>query len=395
MKHLIKIIGVSLVLSFLVAGVFSPAWAQKEPYKIGCNFELTGPLSGILAYAKNGLILEQERVNAQGGIDGHPLELIFEDNGTDVNKAANIQTKFARNKEIKAIVGPLWSIFSPALYPISEREKIPQLFMCAPSAYEHKMKKEWIFHTPQGDVPLAGRLMDLIMARGYKKVFVFHDRDQIWIETAKLMKVMGQKQGVEVFITKETFQAIDTDVTPQILKFKDQLKNYNALWLGTGGPTGGVVMRNLLDQGIRMPAMGNHAWGFGFTLAAGKEAIEGVEFVAGKAVVADQLDDSDPQKPILLDFDKRMKARWNMPADQVSSHAYDSVWILYHAFKRAGENPTRAKLRDAIEKTKNFVGCTGIFNYSPTDHDGLDKKSFAFIKVENNKFVRLKLPKYE
>jgi branched-chain amino acid transport system substrate-binding protein len=60
-----------------------------------------------------------------------------------------------------------------------------------------------------------------------------------------------------------------------------------------------------------------------------------------------------------------------------------------------GENPTRTQLRDAIEKTRNFVGVTGIYNYGPTDHLGLTKKSLAFIKIQNNRFVRIKLPKYE
>ena len=139
MKHLIKIIVISLVISFLGIGAFSPAWAQKAPYKIGCNLELTGALANFLSFAKNGLILEQERVNAQGGIDGHPLELIFEDNAMDIPKAISIAMKFSRTKEIKAIIGPLWSVMTPTMYPVIEREKITQFNLCAPSAFERSM----------------------------------------------------------------------------------------------------------------------------------------------------------------------------------------------------------------------------------------------------------------
>ncbi|MGZ4857905.1 MAG: ABC transporter substrate-binding protein [Methanobacteriaceae archaeon] len=396
MKHLVKIVWINLVISALVVGVISPVWAQKAPYKIGCNFEFSGIYAGAMSYVKKGLILEQERVNVQGGIDGHPLELIFEDNGFDIPKAANIQQKLARNKEIKAIIGPMSSLFSPTIYPITEREQIPQLFMCAPSGFERKMKRHWIFHTPQGDIPLSGRLMDLIMGRGYKKVFAFIGRGQIFIEAGKLMKEIGQKNGVEVFITNETYQPGDTDMTAQIVKVKDQLKSYDAIWLGCSGVQGVSILRNLKEQGIRMPVLGNHMWGFQATLTTGKELLEGAEIVSGKVSVAEQLDDSDPQKPILLAFDKRMKARWDgLPADQISSHAHDSILILYHAFKKAGENPTRAQLRDAIEMTKNLVACGGIFNYSATDHDGLDRKSLALVRIENNKFVRIKFPQYE
>jgi len=396
MKLLRKIIGIHLVISISIVGLTLPAWAEKKPYKVGCNFEMTGGFANFVAIIKNGLILEQERINAQGGIDGHPLELIFEDNGMDITKMANVNRKFARNKEIQAIIGPLWSAGSTALIPVAEREKIPQIAIWAPSSVERRLKPNWVFSIPQGDVILAERLMDLVMGRGYKRLFVFSEQAPNWIDAQNNMKAIGEKNKIEVFISPETYQANDMDMTPQILKFKDQLKNYNAIWLGTNGVLGATIMRNLSAQGIRMPVIGTHAWGFGFTLEIGKEAVEGAEFVAGKAVVTDQLDDSDPQKPVIVDFDRRMKARWNgMPAEQLSGHSYDAIWILYHAFKRAGENPTRAQLRDAIEKTRNFVGVTGIYNYSPTDHLGLTKKSLAFIKIQNNRFVRIKLPEYE
>jgi branched-chain amino acid transport system substrate-binding protein len=395
-KHLIHFVGIVLLLFTFVSGTFSGALAESEPYKIGVNLSLTGPLAQLMAFIKNGLVLEQERVNAQGGIDGHPLELIFEDSGMDITKMANIHRKFARNKEIKAIIGPLFSTATPTLTPIAEREKIPEIVLCPMSPVERQRKPNWAFYIAHGDPIVADRVIDLAKARGHKKIFVFHDQDPTYIGIANNMKKFGQKQGIEVFITKETFHTTDTDVTPQILKFKDQLKNYDALFIDTNGATGSIVMRNLLTQEIRMPVMAPHGWGFGFTLALGKEAVEGVELVSGKACVTYELEDSDPQKAVIADFDKRMKARWNgMPAEQLSGHSYDAIWILYHAFKRAGENPTRAQLRDAIEKTKNFVGVTGIYTYTPTDHEGLTKKALAFIRIQNNQFTRIKLPEYE
>ncbi len=368
--------------------------ADKAPYKVGVNLALTGPLSGLMTYVKNGLVLEQERINAQGGIDGHLLELIFEDSGLDITKAANIQRKFGRNKEIKAIIGPLFSTATPTLTPIADREKIPEIVLCPSSPIERKRKPKWAFYIAHGDPIVAERLIDLIKARGYKKIFSFYDQDPTYIGIVENMKKLGKKEGIDVHLSKERFQTSDMDMTPQILKFKDQLKDYDALFLGTNGATGSVVMRNLRTQGISMPVLAPHGWGFGFTLAMGKEAVEGVELVSGKASVAYQLDDSDPQKEVIVAFDKRMKARWDgMSAEQLSGHSYDAIWILYDAFKRAGENPTRAQLRDAIEKTKNFVGVTGIYTYTPTDHEGLTKDALEIMVIKDNKFKRVILPK--
>ncbi len=123
--------------------------------------------------------------------------------------------------------------------------------------------------------------------------------------------------------------------------------------------------------------------------------MEGVEFAAGKAVVPDQLDDNDPVKPIVVDFDKRMKAKYGVGADQISGHAYDAVWLIADALKRCQEKVTRSNFRDKLENTKGFKGVMGIYNYSPTDHDGLVKKDLVFIRIEGHKFVRVKLPGFE
>jgi branched-chain amino acid transport system substrate-binding protein len=43
----------------------------------------------------------------------------------------------------------------------------------------------------------------------------------------------------------------------------------------------------------------------------------------------------------------------------------------------------KAKVRDEIEKTKNFIGTGGVVNMSPTDHLGLDLTSLRMIEVKN------------
>src|SRR4030042_72415 len=78
----------------------SPGHAAKSPYKIGVNLELTGPWAEITKTLKNGMVMEVEKINAKGGINGRPLELLFEDNGFDVGRAAANMTKFTRDKDI-------------------------------------------------------------------------------------------------------------------------------------------------------------------------------------------------------------------------------------------------------------------------------------------------------
>ncbi|MHC1726421.1 MAG: hypothetical protein AB9866_10500 [Syntrophobacteraceae bacterium] len=54
---------------------------------------------------------------------------------------------------------------------------------------------------------------------------------------------------------------------------------------------------------------------------------------------------------------------------------------------KAGTEPD--KLRDAIEKTKDYVGVSGIFSMTAEDHNGLGLDSMVMVKVENGKWVLL------
>ena len=49
-----------------------------------------------------------------------------------------------------------------------------------------------------------------------------------------------------------------------------------------------------------------------------------------------------------------------------------------------------AEVRDAIENLKGFAGTAGVFNFSPSDHNGLDMSSFEMLTVKDGKFTLLK-----
>ncbi len=59
---------------------------------------------------------------------------------------------------------------------------------------------------------------------------------------------------------------------------------------------------------------------------------------------------------------------------------------MTEALKRAGR-PDRARVRDAIENLQGLVGTAGVFNFSPTDHTGLDLTSFEMLTVKDGKFA--------
>jgi branched-chain amino acid transport system substrate-binding protein len=53
---------------------------------------------------------------------------------------------------------------------------------------------------------------------------------------------------------------------------------------------------------------------------------------------------------------------------------------------KPGTEAFRAALRDALEQERDVVGCQGVFNMSPTNHNGMDDRARVLIIVKDGKF---------
>lgn len=387
-----------LLLFFALILWSSPTLAaKKSPYKIGVNLELTGPWAEVTKTLKNAMLLEVERINKAGGIQGRPIELIFEDNGFDVGRAAANMTKFTKDKEILLVIGPFEDNLQATTRAIAEREKITNIIICPSNPMVRELKQQWSFNVAQSDIIVSQKLVDLVLARKYKKVLVFHGAWPLAQSLAEYFKRFGEEKGIKVILSPETHKPTDIDMTPQLTKIKPTLQKekVDAFYACTGGPPGPIITKNLRALGIKIPVLGTHAFGFGFIIALGGEAMEGVEFPSAKPVVFDQLDENDPVKAINADFDKRWRERYGTPFDQIAGYGHDTIGLIEDALKRIQGKITRASFRDALENTKGFKGTHGTYQFSPTEHDGLTKKDLVFVRIEGGRFKRLQFPGFE
>ena len=110
-------------------------------------------------------------------------------------------------------------------------------------------------------------------------------------------------------------------------------------------------------------------------------------FPASRIIVADVLPSKHPQKQVVMAYKKAYEAKFGEDVSTFGGHAYDAMTILARAIREAGTD--REKVRSSIENMKNVVGTAGVFNFSPTDHNGLDIDAFAMLTVKDGKFALL------
>ena len=91
----------------------------KAPYKIGGIFAITGRASFLGEPERNSMELLAEQINAQGGVNGHPIELVIYDTEGDATKALLNANKLIEKDNVLAIVGPSLSGTTLAVVPIA------------------------------------------------------------------------------------------------------------------------------------------------------------------------------------------------------------------------------------------------------------------------------------
>src|SRR5574341_1318397 len=371
------------ILAFVLAAVLLlPIQASaQDAYKIGAIFSITGPGSSLGIPERDTALMLEGEINAKGGIKGpdgklRPLKMVIYDDASDETKAVLAAKKLIDEDRVTAIVGTTLSGTSLAIVDTIQKAEVP-LVSCAAAIkiVEPVAERKWVFKTPQSDYLIVGVLVDHLKAKGYTKVGwlnVDYAFGQLgWIEFEKAM----QKAGLQI-AANEKFGQKDVDMTAQLTRVK--AANPQAVVVWSIPPSASIATKNYADLGLKAPLFHSHGVGNKKFIELAGPASNGVVFPVGKLLVAEQLPDSDPPKPVLLSYAKAFEAKHG-PRNTFGGHAWDAVQLVFRAMERAGNN--RGAIRDAIEGTRNFVGITGVFDFSPTDHNGLDRRAVTMVEI--------------
>jgi branched-chain amino acid transport system substrate-binding protein len=186
-------------------------------------------------------------------------------------------------------------------------------------------------------------------------------------------------------VAQEVFGEKDTDMTPQLTKIRGTEIQAVICW-GTG-PAPALVAKNMKQLGFKIPLIQSHGAASKKFIELAGDAGDGIILPAGKLVIYNQLPDSDPQKAMLKDYAEKYKEKFKAPESSFGGYAYDAFKMLVPALEKAGAD--KAKIRQAIEDTKNYVGVSGVFNMSPEDHNGLTPAAFVMVKIDKGEFKLL------
>jgi branched-chain amino acid transport system substrate-binding protein len=246
--------------------------------------------------------------------------------------------------------------------------------------------KKWVFKTPHTDRMACEKIFVDVQARKLSKVALISgsggfDKSM----RGECIKVAG-KHGVEI-VADETYGATDTDMTAQLTKIKGSTAQA-VLNAGFGqGPA--LVTRNFRQVGLALPLYQSHGVASKEYIRLSGPAADGVRLPAAAVLVPELLAAGDPQKPVVTAYAKAFEDKYKAEISTFGGHAYDGLMLATNAIKAAGSTD-KAKVRDAIEATKGYVGTGGVVNMSASDHMGLDLSAFRMLEIRNGDWTLAK-----
>jgi branched-chain amino acid transport system substrate-binding protein len=141
------------------------------------------------------------------------------------------------------------------------------------------------------------------------------------------------------------------------------------------------VTKNYKQLGMTLPLYQSHGVASEEFLKLAGPAAEGVRLPSPAQLIPNKLAANDPQKPVVVAYELAYKTRYKEEVSTFGGYAYDGLMIAVDAIKRAGSTD-KAKVRDAIETTKGYVGSSGNVTMSATDHMGLSLSAFRMLEVK-------------
>jgi branched-chain amino acid transport system substrate-binding protein len=379
MKIKVRAIWIVLILIVSLALPFS-CTKEKEPYKVGAVFSVTGRASFLGEPEKKTVEMIAEAINKVGGINGHRLELVLYDDESDETKCVLAVKRLIKKDTVPVIIGPSLSGNTLAVVKVVNDAKVP-LVSCAASnkIVTPVVDRKWVFKVPQSDTHAVEKIYDYLLKNGIKKIAVMSVSTGFGASGREELLRLAPEVGIEI-VADERYGPKDTDITAQLTRIRGTDAQAIVNW--SVGPTQVLAVKNWRDLGMtNIPFYQSHGFGSRKNIELAGGAAEGVFCPLGRVNIPDLVPADNPQKKVIELYNKAYQEKYNEPLSSFGGHGWDALNLVIDALRAVG--PDSAKIRDYIETRTNFIGQHGVFNFSPTDHNGLTKEAFEMVVVKD------------
>ncbi len=350
--------------------------ANQQKIKIGWIGALTGPVTKFGSYQAAQIALED--INASGGINGKPLELIFEDGQCNGKFAVSAAKKLIELDKVNLILGGHCTPESLAIAPIVETKKV---VMLAASTTTPKLSNagDYVFRLSPVNTSGTKLIIDYLKNTFKpKKIAIFYELTDYAAPPAELLKSEIEKNPSMELVFFESFNTGETDFRTLISRLKS--KEADAIYVGTQSQdSASLVVKQIKEQNISTQLFGNEV--FGGVVVSHPEQKADFE----NSIYAEPFFDPTTAltSPFVDKYEKKFGTR-ALPFGIWTAEAYDTVMLLAKLVKECGESAEAIKT--CLYQVKDYAGASGIVSI---DSNGDGVRKYYINKIVDGKPQRI------
>ncbi len=352
-RRIAKIVGV-----MVLAGGFT-ATAIAQEIVIGQSGALTGPLDEIAKEMKAGAEAYFNIVNQAGGVNGRQIKLISLDDAGEPAKATANTQKLITEDNALALLGFSGENTIKVILPLVDKAKVPFIGAASGDQNLREPFNRYYFNTRASYFEETERGVDQYVRRGVTKIALLYQNDPYGrAGLAGVDKAMRERKlAIHIFGSVDRNSVNISSAAQSINKAGAQ-----AVMIATGAKTAAAFIKE-------MKKIGSTAQFFVLS-TAGAKTLASQLGDDGRGVGMSQVVPlpTSEGEPLGKEYVKAIGGVGN--ASFSSLEGYIGAKILVEGLKKAGKNPTRESLTDALEKIGTFDLAGFKVKFAPGNHNG-------------------------
>lgn len=359
---------------FLVVILLIPFACKEElqVYRIGAVVPLSGGQDPYGQEVKSGLTLALEEVNANGGINGKTMDILFEDDKSDEKVAVDRFNELTKGGQVHFIIGGITSNEALAIAPVCNQKKVVCL---SPTASSPKLSgiAPYFFRNYPSDT-LEGHVMAEYAVRKMKLrsvAIVYVDNEYGQGLDSVFKQRFTELQGQVT--AEKAYPKGTTDFAPIIKEIKASPPD--AIYLPGYYDEIASALKEIQAQKLNVKLISSGGFASPRVLETAGDAAEGVVF---------------PQPPydpkstdhLIESFVSAYKKKFYSEPDVYAAYAYDSLKIAAKAISSCAKYPD--DLRERIADISGYKGITGDISFDSNGDVDITPRIF---EVKGGQFV--------
>jgi branched-chain amino acid transport system substrate-binding protein len=347
---------------------------DRSTIQIGFFGDLTGPTFNFGLSAKNGVLMAADEINQAGGINGHQIDIVIEDDKGSPEEAALETGKLIDRYKVVAIIGAGASGNSLAAAPKAQLARVP---LIAPSSTNPAVTQagDYIFRACFID-GFQGEVMARFAARTLKarKAAIMLDYNSPYSRGLTEFFEFSFAKLDGVIVAKQSYSQGDADYRGQLSVIK--AANPDVIYIPGYYGDVAIIAKQARQLGMTMSLLGADGWDAPELWELGGDALNG-------SYISNHYSADDPSETIQRFVHAYRQRYGNLTPDAHAALAYDALRFLAEAIQKVGttEGP---KVRDALAETKNFAGVTGVISM---DRNRNAVKPAVVLKLEDGRYI--------